>query len=262
MAFRKYVLFILFSTPLFAWAQFLSVTPGSYDSCFLKMDEESQFKKENIEFMIKQNGNSKSQFFSFCIKNKKRIDEVMSYKVYTDNYINNIIAKEEIDPILEKNTRLGTNPNWKYMYKVISSKYGRFCANRNLVNAQIRWYDYRKDTLNLIKYNVKKIENCGIDTIGFGKPTLNNMIYYMIFRHSNELNVLDKAVQWMDILVKAEPSNYAFIDTYANLLYKIGRKKDAIKWEQKAMILAPHDEEIKGAWDKMLKGEPTWPVHN
>ncbi len=36
--------------------------------------------------------------------------------------------------------------------------------------------------------------------------------------------------------------HYAFMDTYANLLYKLGRKDEAIKWEEKALALCPEKE--------------------
>lgn len=52
------------------------------------------------------------------------------------------------------------------------------------------------------------------------------------------------------------------MDTYANLLYKLGQKENAIIWEQKAMtadIAQGHDtiweQEVIG---KIKKDVPTW----
>jgi hypothetical protein len=53
-----------------------------------------------------------------------------------------------------------------------------------------------------------------------------------------------------------------FMDTYANLLYKIGKPKDAIEWEKKAREIAMQ-RGANGDWgqdviDKIIKGEKTW----
>ena len=58
---------------------------------------------------------------------------------------------------------------------------------------------------------------------------------------------------------KIEPG---YIDTYSNLLYKLGRKEEALKWETKAQKIAIEQGQHK-SWgqeviDKMNKGEKTW----
>jgi hypothetical protein len=50
------------------------------------------------------------------------------------------------------------------------------------------------------------------------------------------------------------------IDTYANILYKLGKKDDAIALETKAMGLAGDSDKASflETIDKMKKGEKTW----
>jgi hypothetical protein len=50
-----------------------------------------------------------------------------------------------------------------------------------------------------------------------------------------------------------------FMDTYANLLYKIGKKEDAVAWEQKAINLSTDKKVYQESLDKMNNGEKTWP---
>lgn len=60
-----------------------------------------------------------------------------------------------------------------------------------------------------------------------------------------------------------EDLRYEFLDTYANLLYRLGRTKEAIDTEKKALDLAPldaHKQRFQKTIDKMKKVEPTWPV--
>jgi hypothetical protein len=52
----------------------------------------------------------------------------------------------------------------------------------------------------------------------------------------------------------------AFLDTYANLLYKLGKKNEAIAWQQKAVDASSENERpgYQTTLDKMKKGEKTW----
>ena len=58
---------------------------------------------------------------------------------------------------------------------------------------------------------------------------------------------------------KIEPG---YIDTYANMLYKLGRKDEALTWEKKAQAITIEQGSDK-SWgqdviDKINKDEPTW----
>lgn len=133
-------------------------------------------------------------------------------------------------------------------------------AERAILEEKIKWYEGKKDTLEIIKYTVEKIERYGLDTAGFGKAALNNFIYYSIFRHSDDNATLSKACQWMELIIKSEPDNAAFLDTYANVLYKMGKRTEAIFWERKSLSLEPDNKETIKTYEQMSKGAPTWPV--
>jgi hypothetical protein len=74
----------------------------------------------------------------------------------------------------------------------------------------------------------------------------------------NELE-LNKALSWSKRAVILEPAP-DYIDTYANILYKLGRKELAIQWEEIAGKLAGLYKPIQTCLEKMKKGEPTWPL--
>jgi hypothetical protein len=50
------------------------------------------------------------------------------------------------------------------------------------------------------------------------------------------------------------------MDTYANILYKLGRKDEALEWENKAMSAASENDKktYQETIDKMKTGEKTW----
>jgi hypothetical protein len=54
----------------------------------------------------------------------------------------------------------------------------------------------------------------------------------------------------------------AFLDTYANLLYKSGNKEEAIATQEKAVAITKEKgedaEELQSTLDKMKKGVKTW----
>jgi len=81
-----------------------------------------------------------------------------------------------------------------------------------------------------------------------------------VFNGTNDEGLLNQALHWMQQVVEME-KNSVTMSAYANLLYKLGKKEDALKWQEKAFVLSPEsDTEIyKDIFDKMKKGEKTWP---
>jgi tetratricopeptide (TPR) repeat protein len=215
--------------------------------------------EDNLKFFVEFNTDADNEGFKTFISNQDKIDKIMSQPGFARNYIDFMVAKEYVDPSLVKASGSSKAPDWKHMESQISKKFGSSIAKKVLINSQIRWYTFRNDTAQIIKYTVQKIDLYGVDTVGFAKPELNNLVYYMIFMTCDDTQVLNKAIDWMKLLTDIEPDNGIFLDTYANLLYKVGRKKEAINHERKAIELSPQNAELIQAWQKMQDGHPTWP---
>jgi len=83
-----------------------------------------------------------------------------------------------------------------------------------------------------------------------------NNISWPIVENISDPEILEVAAHAMrynlDNYDKNEPDAH---DTYANLLYKLGQKEEAIKWEQKAALLSNNRKEIVETLDKMKRGE-------
>ena len=86
---------------------------------------------------------------------------------------------------------------------------------------------------------------------------------WTIFSKCDDKEILKIALKWSNMSFnnqeKIEPG---YIDTYANLLYKMGRNKEALEWEMKAQKIAVEQGADK-SWgqdviDKINKGEKTW----
>jgi hypothetical protein len=153
------------------------------------------------------------------------------------------------------------------MFFNIKRKYNYHYAERNVINAKIRWYGLKRDWPELAKYNIEKINKYGLDTAGFGKFILNNMIWNVFVLHINDQKMLMKGLQWEEIIIRSNPSDLPAIDTYANLLYKIGKTQEAIKFEEMVANLEENealknkrrlDSEFRETLDKMIQGKLTW----
>ena len=73
------------------------------------------------------------------------------------------------------------------------------------------------------------------------------------------MTCVSEALDWSKRSFDGKP-NAMFMDTYANILYKMGKKEEAIAWEQKAVDLADDatKAQLQPSLEKMKKGEKTW----
>jgi hypothetical protein len=266
MLLKNIVSFFLLCIPVFVDAQQLPVSLDSMNRFFLKLNKDSLFVVNNLEYMIQKNLSTQSLAFKFLTKNSDSVNTLLNYPKGVQMHTEYVIGKEGIDPQLWENgirsSPISNNPDWKKIKAVIIKRYGNKYSESTLLDAQIRWYEYRNDFPNRIKYTIQKIENNGLDTAGLGRSFLNNMIYDLIFKHSNDTVALGKGLQWAKILIDTELPSANHYDTYANILYKLGRKNEALLWQIKAVAMAPGNADIKNTFDKMKNNLPTWHVNN
>jgi len=90
-----------------------------------------------------------------------------------------------------------------------------------------------------------------------------NQIAWDLFEKTKDKNALGNALAWSKRSLEFVPNNATYLDTYANLLYKLGQKQEAIINEKEALRLADKKdaETYKGMEDtlrKMNAGEKTW----
>jgi len=89
-----------------------------------------------------------------------------------------------------------------------------------------------------------------------------NGIAWDFFENVTNKKDLEKALVWSKRSLEINPENHAGMDTYANLLYKLGRTKEAIAAEKEALDLAQaQDADFKVYEEtiaKMKSGKKTW----
>ncbi len=87
---------------------------------------------------------------------------------------------------------------------------------------------------------------------------MRNGIGWRVFTKSEDAKALGTALFICAKNIESADEN--MLDTYANLLYKLGKKEEAIEWEKKALNKAPENKAIQENYKKMKNGIPTWDV--
>lgn len=89
-----------------------------------------------------------------------------------------------------------------------------------------------------------------------------NEVAWNFFEKVGDTKALLNALSWSKRSTEIYPDNHMYIDTYANLLYKLGQKQEAINNEKEALKIATKakadTKEYEITFKKMNSGEKTW----
>jgi thioredoxin-related protein len=212
--------------------------------------------------------NSKDKFFSLAYNNSKKFDSINVFPGAAKKLLDNTISREEIETKLFKNGKYNIKePRWAQIESRISRKYKRVDSRRLILEYQVGYYrgkyqDWKlwahyKD--ELIKayppkppYNINDVY---IQINGWGGA-------WLAFMNCNDTTVLKTALEWADLAIVLQPEwKDAYLDTKANILYKLGKTKEAIRYQEEAILAAKNDDikrEYQNAVHLMKKRQPTY----
>lgn len=220
-----------------------------------KISERDLFKKENLRFIIDFTAASNQRGFSLMLENRVKIDTLLDRSWSPASYgLRRIIAAEEITPFLKDTSRA---PGWEKIQATVEKKYGAIgleaCYGRRMIYA-MQHNDYGTAGQYFVKYFATALP----------RPEYQiNALCWELFKHVSDKEVLNSALRAMKydlevFTLKGNAERGAHLDTYANLLYKTGKVKQALRWQQEAVAAAPADKEISENFEKMKKGIRTW----
>lgn len=212
---------------------------------------------------------SDDSFFKVFYEHGTKVDSMANWRMgFASDLVKYVIANEEIRPLLYDSTgrALTTKPNWKIIYRNISSKYTKQYAAQLVPDAKLSFYrkiDNWTQYANVFDDKVKKRHPTRESSVlggYFGDLWALDANAWDVFLHCNNKYVLKKALDWIDLAINlwGDPGNFQFIDTKANILYKLGELTNAIHFEEEADRLANHQKDIESALNKMKQGLPTW----
>jgi len=248
----------------------VAVAKTYINSYLLELPEKDLYTYGNIVFIGTHLQGSKDRAFQLFYLHGARVDSAIKTPNYARNSVDLILEREEIDQVLYAGSkpfrlRTGEAPDWNRIERSIKKKYNADYAGRVVLWAKIKWLEYKKDWPQYCNNVILKVEKYGPyykygPFMILSEDTRFNSSAWEIFSYSTDRGQLEKALAWSEKVIKNTPEpNSEYFDTYANLLYKLGRKEEALAYEEKAIALNPKAEDIAGNLAKIKKGEPTWP---
>jgi thioredoxin-related protein len=234
----------------------------------------------------------KDKFFKLCYEQPVVVNKAKGWERTDLSWANfqviQTIEREELEPRLYKDIAKGipvkSIPEWKNIQAEIEKKYPRlnkelYTVGKLIEEAKKKFYKKTDNGREAVKIIEEKMRNDSAAGKRISSWDLNVLAWEMFTDYSDKY-ALNKGLQWADSALKMEEEdakkkgvvpNSQIYDTKANLLYRLGRVKEAIEWEEKALELDLQDAKKAGrekGWfsdsyieiiEKMRKGKPTWP---
>jgi len=228
-----------------------SLAQSYINNYLFKLKKEELYTEENLRFIGDFLGNEESQAFKLFRNEPEKVNAVLGdywaqKKVMA--FINkNYLPKGDYDSI--------PKPDWPALEKVVVEKFGTLGQEISYGQRAI-YYLMNKDWKNYGIYYQKYFEK----GLKHNMYHVNNLSW-ALFEHVEDPKILKFAC---DVVMKYAmeqwyQNDFAAYDTYANLLYKIGKKNEAIDWEEKAVKLSNNDKTILDTLEKMKNSQKTWP---
>jgi thioredoxin-related protein len=267
-----------------ALANELSVSHNNY---LLTLKPSERYTKEFIEFKEMFLLGSKGQSFKFFYKDGDIIDKVMNEKGYAAKVVDRTVFSEIIEPFFEMhmdslilkygkarfaNGERAIKPDyneadWKTLEKLIKKQFNKETAKRNVLAAQIDWYNRHSNYRAYVKYSEIQFEKYPANK-SFQRI---NEVGWDAFLYVTDKKILKKIINQTQLEIQKETHKFGhayheLYDTHANLLYKIGKTQGAIEWETKALQLVAERKDVnyitvyQEVIDQMSKGVPTYGV--
>lgn len=209
------------------------------------------YTKENLTFLGKFTNNSKSKGFQIMLNEPEKVNAVLG-KGKSENIVAKVILQEEVYPSLREPTA-----NMDSLLAVAEAKYPKADITQQGDLLKLQVYQMRKDWDSFQPAVVAYMEKHGSEV----NPQLLNSFAWTVFENCEDPDCIAAALAWSKKSIDATNSKEpTFLDTYANLLYKMGRKDEAIAMEKNALALVAEGDkdQYQTTLDKMEKGEETW----
>lgn len=235
-----------------------------------KLTDDEVFQKKDLKLLANYCGyliNSKDRYFNLFYHQPGLADSIMGDKLSRQAVLS-IIRKEELQNKLYKDGKPITfaKPQWKRYKRSIKKKYGEEYVNKIFPDYQIDFSVRVKDWENYLKYVNQKIRKIPPQVNGnkfglWGDAWTLNSYAWGLFTACNDKRCLEKAIRWTDLAIELDTTSYNddYYDTKANLLYRMGKIKEAIELEEFAVARSNNtDKAVAENLRKMKAGLPTW----
>ncbi len=210
------------------------------------------YTSTTLQLLMNYTEDPKDRGFAIFTDHADKVDAVMG-QGYARSRIVTLLLNANYRPAVK--AAGGKEPDWMAMQKSMSVRFPDYAAEVTS-KSKVLFYQTHQDWPHFQTAVVGFMQQYG----AHATPQDLNDYAWTVFQNCHDMTCVSDALDWSKRSFQDNP-NPAFMDTYANILYKMGKKDDAISWEQKAADLTPAADEKAGylsTIDKMKKGEKTW----
>lgn len=211
---------------------------------FATQNESDLLNRVNWNIIYRFVGEINDPLFEFLVKHHSEYAKSYS-KDSVNNKISDLYVNALRGALRNPNSKLADSAYTAIKEKVKAS--GFEGAGKVIFSADLQWLQDKgknKEFLDLAFENMDKY---------YAEDyTMLSNVAWIVSSLTNESKYMEKALSWSkrSVSIKGEPFN---IDTYASLLFKMGKKDEAIKQEKKVIALAkkrnisaiPYEEALK-----------------
>jgi thiol-disulfide isomerase/thioredoxin len=209
------------------------------------------FSPGALEVMLQYTDNAKDKGFAVLVEHPGKVDAALGNgKAEAAMFL--IFYRYIISPAIRK---AGSgSPDWKAIHKAIAADFPSV-ADEMTDRGELVYFQQKKDwphfQTSVVKYMKKYSGHAAADDL--------NDFAWTVFQNCPDMTCVSEALDWSKRSFEGKP-NAMYMDTYANILYKMGKKDDAIAWEQKAIDMSDDATKatLQPTLEKMKKGEKTW----
>jgi thioredoxin-related protein len=194
---------------------------------FSMQKDEDLLSDQNWQMIQEHTGDLQSREFLYVMNNRRAFEEKYTSKVVSDK-INNVHYATLMSQIRSKSFDEKKYSETKEQISKQSTSETPiilFETDAALYQSKKNWKAYG----DLVSENTEKYFSTNADRL--------NSIAWTVFENINDKSVLEKAESWAKKSVELE-EGYANTDTYANLLFKNGKKEEALKAANQSIDLA------------------------
>jgi hypothetical protein len=240
-----------------------------------KLSSNDLLSKDNLEFLNRflPVVESKDKIFQLCYSFPRLVDSIIGKERWATLLVERVIRNEELEKKVELNgSQAAEFSDWNYLYNNVRLKYPTINAEKLVNDFKIKYYRNQNDWKKWAKCLDHKLNTQPLKN-GDGFWELN-LPAWDAFLFCNNRKVLKTALKWSNrsIEIDQPDPNLQCFDTKANILYKLGNVKEAIKEEMHAIEMSneiakkegsdkgPFIDDYRAVLDLMRQGKPIY--HN
>lgn len=196
------------------------------DEFFAVQKEEDLYSRTSWDVFYRFENDPNSKMFQYVLKNKSKFDERFT-KDSVDQKLYEVFLMSSMKQMYQDTSKTAFEKARKTAMNVPFARSAELALEVETIYYFIRqrWNDYAKAVSRLVETYKQN------DADAMARSALR------IFQNVSDPHYLQKAEQWAKKSVEKNPKPY-YLDVYANLLYKNGKKEEAIRQEERAIDLA------------------------